>query len=88
MIMVWESAYDLVEYCNMVPEVVGSQKDVISDGILPTQRETIPEPKCKEVGYTALEWLRHWSKRLTDTVLHAPAEEQRQEYLRLIKNKI
>lgn len=88
MIIIWESSYDIMDYCGSVPEVVGTQAEVIFGGVLPKQSESIPEPKCKAVGYTTLEWLRHWAKELKDTILRADKEEKRQEWMHLIRRKI
>ena len=86
--MIWESSYDIMDYCDSVPEVVGTLREVIYGGALPKQKESIPAPKCKAVGYTPLEWLRHWAEKLKRTIMRADVEEKRQEYMRMIRRKI
>lgn len=81
---VWESTFDIYEYSDVVPEVVGSQKDVVYSGVLATQKEHTRAPRCKEAGYTTLEWLFHWAKALKGAVLQESAEEKRQEGVRLV----
>ena len=85
--MIWESSYDIMDYCGSVPEVVGTQAEVIYGGVLPKQTECIPEPKCKAVGYTPLEWLRHWAEKLKRTIMRADVEEKRQEYMKMIRRR-
>lgn len=82
---IWESSLELCAWSSTVPEVTGSEKEIIGGSILPVQGEHIPMPRCKAVGYTALEWIRHWVQQLPDTVLRAPAEEYRQECLRALR---
>lgn len=41
-----------------------------------------------EVGYTPLEWMRHWVRALGRTILRAPAEPYRQECMLLIRNRL
>lgn len=83
-VTVWESAFDIYGYSDTVPEVVGLQKSVVYSGILTTQKERMPAPRCKEVGYTTLEWLSHWTKALKGAVLRESTEEKRQEGVRLV----
>lgn len=56
---VWNSAFELYSYSESVPEVVGTPEEVIRCGIEAQQKEFTPPPKCKESGYTPLEWIQH-----------------------------
>lgn len=83
----WESAAMLCEFATDIPELVGYLEDVRKEGAEPVQKECTPPPICKEAGYTAFEWLRHWGN-LKETVRRAVTEEQRTEWMRLIRRKL
>lgn len=85
---VWNSAFELYSYSESVPEVVGTPEEVIRYGIEVQQKEFTPPPKCKEAGYTPLEWMRHWVRALGRTILRAPAEPYRQECMSLIRKRL
>ena len=85
---VWSSAFEIYSYSKAVPEVVGSPEEVIRCGIEVRQQEATPPPRCREVGYTPLEWMRHWVRALGRTILRAPAEPYRQECMSLIRNRL
>ncbi len=85
---VWNSAFEIYAYSSSVPETVGTPEEVLRCGIVTQQKETTPPPRCRECGYTSLEWLRHWAGRLTKTIYRAFAEQQRQDCLRLIRQKL
>ena len=84
--MIWESSRDLLR-CTNVPEVVGTKEEILGCGIQKEQEEHTPKPRCKECGYTPIEWLRHWAKALKHTIMRAPAEEYRRECMELIRRR-
>lgn len=83
----WKSAAMLCEFAADIPELVGSLEDVKEEGAEPVQKECTPPPICKEAGYTAFEWFRHW-ENLKETVCRAVTEEQRTEWMRMIRRKL
>lgn len=83
----WKSATMLCEFAIDFPELVGSLEDIREEGAEPVQKECTPPPICKEAGYTTFELFRHWEK-LKETVFRAVTEEQRTEWMLLIRRKL
>lgn len=81
---VWESAYDLYDWSNSVPEVADSGLQVIKSGVKLKQCEHTPKPKCKSYGYSTWEWLMHWHKILKNTVLGLTPSESMEDYKRML----
>lgn len=82
---VWNSAFELYSYSESVPEVVGSPEEVIRCGIEVQQKEFTPPPKCKEAGYTPLEWMQHWARTIGRGILRIQAEVIRRDCVSLTK---
>ena len=81
---VWESTYDLYDWTDIVPEVTDSRIKSVVGGLLTDKKTDIPKPKCKTFGYSAWEWLMHWKKVLSNTVLPVTAKEQMEDYRRMM----
>lgn len=84
----WWSSKQILPWGESVPEVTGEVAEIIKDGMIEKQSLHIPPPKCKEVGYTILEWFRHWVSVVPKTILRASTEEKRQECLALINKHL
>ena len=85
---VWESSFDIYDWAEIVPDVVGTPINVIVNGLQKKQTEAIPKPKCRTIGYTAWEWLMHWRKTLKRTVIKSTPDESMTEYKRMLDKRI
>lgn len=83
-IHIWESAFLIYPWSESVEEVAGNPIDVVSIGVQINQTETTPKPKCKHIGYTVWEWLNHWRKLLSDTIIKSTIDEEISEYKHMI----